>query len=179
MGNEASTTGGPKVGYHVLKVVAHSPGAQAGLPPFSTSSSLPMVKYWTEKTQDWWTPCAATWNTKSTFQSTAPKPNKCEHCAGVSTRFCSVAAANENVWHVLEVSPNSPAAEAGLESHLDYIVGTPELAFNDPEDFFTLIQNNVGVAVQLYVYNLRDDNIRLVSLRPRKDWGGVGWYEAH
>jgi hypothetical protein len=77
------------------------------------------------------------------------------------------------------VSPNSPAAEAGLESHLDYIVGTPELAFNDPEDFFTLIQNNVGMAVQLYVYNLRDDNIRLVSLRPRKDWGGVGWYDTH
>jgi S1-C subfamily serine protease len=97
-----------------------------------------------------------------------------------------------------EVSPNSPAAEAGLESQLDYIVGTPgtlhipptrlgvtrtsrvfrltDQVFSDSEDFYTLIQTNVGVTVQLYVYNLRDDNIRLVSLRPRKDWGGVGWY---
>ncbi|XP_016334560.1 Golgi reassembly-stacking protein 2-like, partial [Sinocyclocheilus anshuiensis] len=42
---------------------------------------------------------------------------------GVSIRFCSFEGANENVWHVLEVEPNSPAALAGLRPHTDYIIG--------------------------------------------------------
>lgn len=49
-----------------------------------------------------------------------------------------------------------------------------DVVFNDPDDFFTLIKNNVGAVVQLYVYNLRDDDLRLVALKPRKDWGGLG-----
>lgn len=32
---------------------------------------------------------------------------------GVSIRFCSFDGANENVWHVLEVHPSSPAEMAG------------------------------------------------------------------
>ncbi|KAF3824384.1 hypothetical protein GH733_008669 [Mirounga leonina] len=42
---------------------------------------------------------------------------------GVSIRFCSFDGANENVWHVLEVESNSPAALAGLRPHSDYIIG--------------------------------------------------------
>lgn len=43
---------------------------------------------------------------------------------GVSIRFCSFDRANENVWHVLDVQPNSPAALAGLRSNSDYIIGS-------------------------------------------------------
>lgn len=46
---------------------------------------------------------------------------------GVSIRFCSFEKANENVWHVLEVQPNSPAALAGLRSNSDYIIGSDSL----------------------------------------------------
>lgn len=46
---------------------------------------------------------------------------------GVSIRFCSFERANENVWHVLEVQPNSPASLAGLRSNSDYIIGSDSL----------------------------------------------------
>jgi hypothetical protein len=46
---------------------------------------------------------------------------------GVSIRFCSFEKANENVWHVLEVQPNSPASLAGLRSNADYIIGSDSL----------------------------------------------------
>ena len=39
------------------------------------------------------------------------------------TRFCSFEGANENVWHVLDVQPNSPAQQAGLRTDSDYIIG--------------------------------------------------------
>lgn len=42
---------------------------------------------------------------------------------GVSIRFCSFEGANEHVWHVLEVEPNSPAHIAGLKSDSDFIIG--------------------------------------------------------
>ena len=45
---------------------------------------------------------------------------------GVSIRFCSFDGANENVWHILDVSPNSPAELAGLRQFSDYIIGEKE-----------------------------------------------------
>jgi hypothetical protein len=32
----------------------------------------------------------------------------------------------ENVWHILEVIPNSPADVAGLLPYGDYVIGSPE-----------------------------------------------------
>lgn len=43
---------------------------------------------------------------------------------GVSIRFCSIRAAREAVWHILDVAPNSPAAQAGLISQHDYVIGS-------------------------------------------------------
>ena len=38
-------------------------------------------------------------------------------------RFCSFEGANENVWHILDVSASSPAELAGLRQYSDYIIG--------------------------------------------------------
>ena len=46
---------------------------------------------------------------------------------GVSIRFCSFEGANENVWHILDVSPSSPAELAGLRQYSDYIIGEERL----------------------------------------------------
>lgn len=46
---------------------------------------------------------------------------------GVSIRFCSFEKANENVWHVLDVQPHSPASLAGFRSNTDYIIGSDSL----------------------------------------------------
>jgi hypothetical protein len=75
-------------------------------------------------------------------------------CAPCSLTSCVV---------LQDVYPNSPASAAGLEARSDYIVGTPEIVFNDSEDFFTLINAHNGKPLQLYVYNINSDSIRLVS----------------
>ncbi|XP_051557037.1 Golgi reassembly-stacking protein 2-like isoform X4 [Myxocyprinus asiaticus] len=46
---------------------------------------------------------------------------------GASVRFCSFQGANENVWHVLDVEPSSPAALAGFREHADFIVGADQV----------------------------------------------------
>ena len=44
---------------------------------------------------------------------------------GISVRWCPLSS-SENVWHVLEVHPSSPAEIAGFIPFSDYIVGSPE-----------------------------------------------------
>ncbi|XP_008945148.1 PREDICTED: Golgi reassembly-stacking protein 2 [Merops nubicus] len=92
---------------------------------------------------------------------------------GVSIRFCSFDGANENVWHVLEVEPNSPAALAGLRPHSDYIIGADAI-MNESEDLFSLIERHEAKPLKLYVYNTDTDNCREVVITPNSAWGGEG-----
>ncbi|XP_075963931.1 Golgi reassembly-stacking protein 2-like isoform X3 [Anarhichas minor] len=92
---------------------------------------------------------------------------------GVSIRFCSFEGANENVWHVLEVEPNSPAALAGLRAHADYIIGA-DTVMNESEDLFSVFETSEGKELKLYVYNTDTDNCREVVITPNCDWGGDG-----
>ncbi|NXK30170.1 GORS2 protein, partial [Piprites chloris] len=92
---------------------------------------------------------------------------------GVSIRFCSFDGANENVWHVLEVEPNSPAALAGLRPHSDYIIGA-DTVMNESEDLFSLIETHEAKPLKLYVYNTDTDNCREVVITPNSAWGGEG-----
>ncbi|XP_056594041.1 Golgi reassembly-stacking protein 1b isoform X2 [Triplophysa dalaica] len=88
---------------------------------------------------------------------------------GASVRFCTFHGANHNVWHVLEVEPNSPAALAGLKQYSDYIVGADQ-----SEDFFMLIEASEGKALKLLVYNTERDDCREVHITPNGAWGGEG-----
>eukprot|EP00069_Balaena_mysticetus_P017026 bmy_10313T0 len=92
---------------------------------------------------------------------------------GVSIRFCSFDGANENVWHVLEVESNSPAALAGLRPHSDYIIGA-DMVMNESEDLFSLIETHEAKPLKLYVYNTDTDNCREVIITPNSAWGGEG-----
>ncbi|XP_052471716.1 Golgi reassembly-stacking protein 1 [Carassius gibelio] len=92
---------------------------------------------------------------------------------GASVRFCSFQGANENVWHVLDVEPNSPAALAGLQEHSDFIVGADQV-LQDSEDFFSLIEAHEGKPLKLLVYNTETDNCREVVVTPNGAWGGEG-----
>ncbi|OBS78099.1 hypothetical protein A6R68_19510, partial [Neotoma lepida] len=83
---------------------------------------------------------------------------------GVSIRFCSFDGANENVWHVLEVESNSPAALAGLRPHSDYIIGA-DTVMNETHE---------AKPLKLYVYNTDTDNCREVIITPNSAWGGEG-----
>ena len=60
-----------------------------------------------------------------------------------------------------EVHPNSPAAQAGLIPHSDYILGSDAMMSTD-DDFYTLIENNNHKQLRLYVYNSEMDSCREV-----------------
>lgn len=92
---------------------------------------------------------------------------------GASVRFCSFQGANENVWHVLDVEPNSPAALAGLQEHSDFIVGADQV-LQDSEDFFSLIEVHEGKPLKLLVYNIETNKCREVVVTPNGAWGGEG-----
>ncbi|KAB7493930.1 Golgi reassembly-stacking protein 2 [Armadillidium nasatum] len=81
---------------------------------------------------------------------------------GVSIRFCPFEGANENVWHIMEVHPNSPADIAGLQSYSDYIIGADSV-LHESEDLFSLIEAHEGRPLKLYVYNVETDSCREVA----------------
>lgn len=72
---------------------------------------------------------------------------------GVSIRFCSFEGANQNVWHIISVQPNSPASAAGLQTNTDYVLGA-ESVLQQADDLIALVQANVGKPLKLYVYNV-------------------------
>lgn len=92
---------------------------------------------------------------------------------GVSIRFCSFEGANENVWHILEVHPSSPAEEAGLIPFTDYIIGADSI-LHESEDLFTLIESHEGRPLKMYVYNIDLDSCREVTITANSKWGGEG-----
>ncbi|XP_015262751.1 PREDICTED: Golgi reassembly-stacking protein 2 [Gekko japonicus] len=178
--------GGGTEGYHVLRVQENSPGHRAGLEPFfdfivsingsrlnkDNDTLKDLLKANVEK------PVKMLVYSSKTLElrETSVTPSNMwggQGLLGVSIRFCSFDGANENVWHVLEVEPNSPAALAGLRPHSDYIIGA-DTVMNESEDLFSLIETHEGKPLKLYVYNTDTDNCREVVITPNSSWGGEG-----
>ncbi|XP_034740968.1 Golgi reassembly-stacking protein 2-like [Etheostoma cragini] len=178
--------GGGTEGYHVLRVQENSPGHCAGLEPFfdflisicdtrlnkDNDTLKELLKMNVER------PIKILLYSSKTLavRETTVTPSNMwggQGLLGVSIRFCSFEGANENVWHVLEVEPNSPAALAGLRSHTDYIIGA-ETVMNETEDLFSVVETHEGKELKLYVYNTDTDNCREVVITPNCDWGGEG-----
>jgi hypothetical protein len=188
MGNSESAPipGGGSEGYHVLRVQENSPGQAAGLEPFfdyvvaigevrldkDDDTLKQLLRQSVEKPLE-----LTVYNSKTqTVRQTQIIPS--EHWGGqgllgVSIRFCSFEGANQNVWHIIDVKPNSPASFAGLQSNTDYVLGA-ESVLNQADDLIALVQANVGKPLKLYVYNVDDDNVREVELTPNDNWGGEG-----
>ncbi|OQR95550.1 golgi reassembly-stacking protein [Thraustotheca clavata] len=94
---------------------------------------------------------------------------------GVTIRFDSYEGAEDHLLHVLEVAENSPAYLASLEPDADYLLGTHERVFRDPEDLYDEILDNLDKPLQCYVYNAKTDQVRLVTIVPNDRWGGEGF----
>ncbi|EDO49425.1 predicted protein, partial [Nematostella vectensis] len=188
MGASESTEvpGGGSEGYHVLRVQENSPGYKAGLEPFF--DFIISIEN-TRLDQDNET-------LKEILKANAEKPVKMlvyssktqkvreasitpsnmwggQGLLGVSIRFCSFDGANENVWHVLDVQPNSPADIAGLRSNTDYIIGADSV-LHESEDLFQLIESHENKPLKLYVYNCETDGCREITITPNSNWGGEG-----
>jgi hypothetical protein len=72
------------------------------------------------------------------------------------------------------VEKNSPAAQAGIQTNDDYLLGTPERVFRDPEDLYEVIQLNFERPFQCYVYSVPEDKVRIVTIIPNDKWGEDG-----
>ncbi|XP_018408991.1 PREDICTED: Golgi reassembly-stacking protein 1 [Nanorana parkeri] len=177
---------GGNEGYHVHGVQENSPAQIAGLEPFfdfiiaightrlnkENSMLKDLLKANVEKPVK-----LEVYNTKTMkvreLEITPSNMWGGQGLLGASVRFCSFQGANEHVWHVLDVEPNSPAALAGLQPHTDYIVGSDQI-LQESEDFYSLIESHEGKPLKLLVYNIDNDSCREVFVTPNGAWGGEG-----
>eukprot|EP00088_Acartia_fossae_P018189 TRINITY_DN20478_c0_g1_i1.p1 TRINITY_DN20478_c0_g1~~TRINITY_DN20478_c0_g1_i1.p1 ORF type:complete len:388 (+),score=46.54 TRINITY_DN20478_c0_g1_i1:35-1198(+) len=178
--------GGGTEGYHVLRVQDNSPGSKAGLEAFfdfivaigntrldhDNDTLKHLLKANIEKEIS-----MTVYSSKSqTVREVFITPSTLwggQGLLGVSIRFCSFEGANENVWHILDVHPKSPAEAAGLRSYSDYIIGADSI-LHESEDLFSLIEAHEGRPLKLYVYNTETDHCREVTITPNGAWGGEG-----
>lgn len=49
-------------------------------------------------------------------------------------------SATDQIWHILDVAPQSPADMAGLLPYSDYIIGTPETMIRGESGLYELVQ---------------------------------------
>jgi len=92
---------------------------------------------------------------------------------GLSLQYAPISLA-ANIWHVLDVAPNSPADQASLLPYSDYILGSPEGALHGEAALGELVEDFIGRPLRLYVYNNEYNVTREVTIQPSRDWGGEG-----
>lgn len=80
----------------------------------------------------------------------------------------------EDVWHILDVMPNSPADVAGLLPYSDYVVGSPEGLLRGESALGELIEDFMDRSLRLWVYNHEYDVTRMITITPARNWGGTG-----
>ncbi|KAL8912910.1 MAG: hypothetical protein Q9171_002204 [Xanthocarpia ochracea] len=114
------------------------------------------------------------WNAKGqrtrTLALPVPTPSP---TLGITLQWTPLSV-SEDVWHVLDVIPNSPADTAGLLPYGDYIVGTPEGNVHGESGLGELVEDYLHRSLRLYVYNHEYAVTRLVTLTPSRTWGGSG-----
>ncbi|XP_030373237.1 Golgi reassembly-stacking protein 2 [Scaptodrosophila lebanonensis] len=178
--------GGGTEGYHVLKVQDNSPGQKAGLEAFfdfivaiagtRLDQDNDMLKELLRQNVDKAVRLTVYSSKTQTVRELTLTPSNNwggQGLLGVSIRFCSFEGANESVWHILEVHPNSPAELAGLRAYSDYVIGADAIR-HENDDLFTLIEMHEQQPLKMYVYNLDDDACREVTIKPNTAWGGEG-----
>ncbi|XP_001354013.3 Golgi reassembly-stacking protein 2 [Drosophila pseudoobscura] len=178
--------GGGTEGYHVLKVQDNSPGQKAGLEAFfdfivaiagtRLDQDNDMLKELLRQNVDKPVRLTVYSSKTQTVRELTLTPSTSwggQGLLGVSIRFCSFEGANESVWHILEVHPNSPAELAGLRAYSDYVIGADAIR-HENDDLFTLIDTHEQQPLKMYVYNLDDDACREVTIKPNTAWGGEG-----
>lgn len=189
MGNSSSTLevpGGGYEGYHVLKVSELSPAYFAGLEPFfdyilsindvrllndddtfkkicslniDTAVKLTVYSSKYQSVRDAMLTPSNTWGGNGVL--------------GLHIRHCSFENATENIWHILSVQANSPAAVAGLRPETDYIIATDSTS-EDRDDLLALVERFNMKPLRLFVYNTEEDKCREITIVPNNNWEGEG-----
>ena len=183
-GQSTSIPGGGTHGYHVLKVQENSPAAVSQLEAYfdfivtiqglrldkESDTLIEILKVHLDREVK-----LGVYNVKGrSWREVGLVPNNKwggQGVIGVSIRFCSFENVSDNIWHILEVYPNSPADKAGLCSNTDYIIGYEMMI---DEEFESFIDQNNRKEVKLFVYNVTSDKCRDVVITPDLNWGGEG-----
>ena len=105
-----------------------------------------------------------------TLQVAVPTPSP---TLGLTLQWTPIAS-TEDVWHILDVIPDSPADNAGLLPYGDYIVGTPEGNVHGEAGLGELVEDYLSRTLRLWVYNHEYAVTRLVTITPSRSWGGSG-----
>ncbi|KAF2443946.1 hypothetical protein P171DRAFT_454903 [Karstenula rhodostoma CBS 690.94] len=92
---------------------------------------------------------------------------------GLSLQWTPLSV-TEDVWHILDVAPNSPADIAGLLPYGDYVVGSPEGLVRGESGLGELIEDYINRPLRLFVYNHEYNVTRPVTITPSRGWGGEG-----
>ncbi|KAF1920355.1 golgi reassembly stacking protein-like protein [Ampelomyces quisqualis] len=92
---------------------------------------------------------------------------------GISLQWSPLTLA-EDVWHILDVAPNSPADVAGLLPYGDYVIGSPEGLVRGESGLGELVEDFLNRPLRLIVYNHEYDVTRPVTITPSRGWGGEG-----
>ena len=69
---------------------------------------------------------------------------------GLSLQWMPLAS-TEDVWHILDVAPNSPADVAGLLPYADYVIGSPEGIVRGEAGLGELIEEVSLFIIALYI----------------------------
>ena len=93
---------------------------------------------------------------------------------GVHLRWSPVQPSLDNVFHVLDVTPASPAWSAGLLEDEDYIIGTDTGVVRGESGLSELFQEHTDRQLELWVWNRYTDITRSVVITPTRHWGGRG-----
>ncbi|OCK86174.1 hypothetical protein K432DRAFT_376982 [Lepidopterella palustris CBS 459.81] len=92
---------------------------------------------------------------------------------GLSLQWTPLAV-TEDVWHILDVIPNSPADIAGLLPYGDYVIGSPEGLVRGEAGLGELVEDYMNRPLRLFVYNHEYNVTRPVTITPSRNWGGEG-----
>ncbi|KAJ4348132.1 uncharacterized protein N0V89_009504 [Didymosphaeria variabile] len=92
---------------------------------------------------------------------------------GISLQWTPLSV-TEDVWHILDVAPNSPADVAGLLPYGDYVIGSPEGLVRGESGLGELIEDYINRPLRLFVYNQEYNVTRPVTITPSRGWGGEG-----
>ena len=182
----AEIPGGGTEGYHVLQVQENSPGSRAGLEAFfdfiisigktrlnqDIDTLNDLLKANLDRAISMTVYSSKTRTVRKIFITPSTLWGG-QGLLGIAIKFCSFEGAHEDVGHILEVQPTSPAELAGLRQYTDYIIGF-DSELDESVEIFSLIKAHEGRPLMLYVYNTDTDRCREVTLTPNGAWGGEG-----
>ncbi|KAF2266203.1 hypothetical protein CC78DRAFT_492326 [Lojkania enalia] len=92
---------------------------------------------------------------------------------GLSLQWAPLSM-TEDVWHILDVIPNSPADVAGLLPYGDYVIGSPEGLVRGESGLGELVEDYLNRPLRLIVYNHEYNVTRPITITPSRGWGGEG-----